>query len=224
MPRLFLEEVPVSILFVSSKGGNCTTVTASASAVLSALRGHNTLLIDLSGDVPATLGMQEPTRPGINDWLGEHNNADAASLVLLGEPIMDGLVVVHRGNKFVDGQPRWAALAEAIHGLPHHIVIDAGNGYIPSDIAQVVHSITLVTKPCYLSLRRATAMPRPHNVAVVCEPGRALTVADVGHVLGVPVIAEVPHSPAIARAVDAGLLPARVEQLFGSHLEHFLPQ
>lgn len=214
----------MSILFVSSKGGNCTTVTAAATSVLSAHHGHNTLLIDLSGDIPATLGMQEPTRPGINDWLGEHNNADAASLVLLGEPIMDGLVVVHRGSKFVDGQPRWTALADALRTLPHHIVIDAGSGFIPGDIAQAVHSITLVTKPCYLSLRRATALPRPHNVAVVCEPGRALTVSDVGHVLGVPVVAEVPHSPAIARAVDAGLLPARAEQLFGTHLAQFLPQ
>lgn len=188
------------------------------------MQGHNTLLIDLSGDIPATVGMHEPTRPGINDWLSEHNNADAPSLVLLGEPLMEGLVVVHRGSKFVDGQPRWAALAEAIRSLPHNIIIDAGTSFVPGEIAQAVRSITLVTKPCYLSLRRATAMPKPHNVAVVCEPGRALTVSDVGHVLGVPVVAEVPHSTAIARAVDAGLLPTRVEQLFSSHLSQLLPQ
>jgi septum formation inhibitor-activating ATPase MinD len=56
----------------------------------------------------------------------------------------------------------------------------------------------------------------------VREEGRALTVADVGNVLNVPVVAEIPHSPAIARAVDAGLLPVRVEQLFGTHFSHLL--
>jgi hypothetical protein len=207
---------------MSPKGGNCTTVTASALALLSAINGRHTLLIDLCGDVPATLGMAEPTRPGINDWLAEHNSSDAPSMVLLGEPVIDGLVVVHRGSKFVEGQPRWHQLADAIASLPHNVIIDAGTGFIPVEIAQRVTAVTMVTKPCYLSLRRATTMPRPHNVVVVREEGRALTVSDVGNVLNVPVIAEVPHSAAIARAVDAGLLPARVEQLFGAHFSSLL--
>jgi hypothetical protein len=212
----------VSVLFMSPKGGNCTTVTASAVALLSAINGRHTLLIDLCGDAPAALGMAEPARPGINDWLAEHNSSDTASMVLLGEPVIEGLVVVHRGSKFVDGQPRWRQLADALHSLPHNVIIDAGNGFIPAEIAQSIHSVTMVTKPCYLSLRRATAMPRPHNVVVVREEGRALTVADVGNVLNVPVIAEIPHSAAIARAVDAGLLPSRVEQLFGAHFSSLL--
>jgi MinD superfamily P-loop ATPase len=166
--------------------------------------------------------MAEPTRPGINDWLAEHNSSDAPSLVLLGEPVIDGLIVVHRGSKFVEGQPRWHQLADAISGLPHNVIIDAGTGFIPPEIAQRVNAVTMVTKPCYLSLRRATTMPRPHNVVVVREEGRALTVSDVGNVLNVPVIAEVPHSAAIARAVDAGLLPTRVEQLFGTHFAQLL--
>jgi hypothetical protein len=53
-------------------------------------------------------------------------------------------------------------------------------------------------------------------VFVVKEENRALTVKDVGNVLGVPVAAEIPYEAAISRAVDAGLLPARVEQLFGN--------
>ena len=212
----------MSVLLMSPKGGNCTTVTASALALLSAINGRHTLLIDLCGDAPATLGMAEPARPGINDWLAEHNSSDAASMVLLGEPVIDGLVVVHRGSKFVEGQPRWSQLAEAINTLPHNVIIDAGTGFIPMEIAQSVNAVTMVTKPCYLSLRRATTMPRPHNVVVVREEGRALTVADVGNVLNVPVVAEIPHSPAIARAVDAGLLPARVEQLFGAHFSQLL--
>lgn len=213
----------MSVLFISPKGGNCTTVTAVATALLSAMAGRNTLLIDLCGDVPATMGMAEPNRPGINDWLGEHESTDAASLVLLGEPLMDGLVVVHRGSRFVEGRPRWRELAEAIASLPHTVFVDAGTGFLPDQVVDAVDSVTMVTKPCYLSLRRATMMPRPDDVAVVVEAGRALTVRDVAHVLGVPISAEIPHNNAIARAVDAGLLHSRVESLFGRSLDRLVP-
>ncbi len=65
----------------------------------------------------------------------------------------------------------------------------------------------LVTRACYLSLRRLVAGPvRPSGVVLVTEAGRALGRADVEDVVGVPVVAEVPIEPAVARAVDAGLL------------------
>ncbi len=41
------------------------------------------------------------------------------------------------------------------------------------------------------------------------NPGRALTAADVVDVLGTPVVAEIPVGPAVARAIDAGLLLAQ---------------
>lgn len=42
------------------------------------------------------------------------------------------------------------------------------------------------------------------------EPGRALDRTDVETVVGAPVQAEVPLDPAVARAVDAGLLASRL--------------
>ena len=45
---------------------------------------------------------------------------------------------------------------------------------------------------------------------LVAEPGRALGAADVARAVGVPVIATVSLDPAVARAVDAGLLAARL--------------
>jgi hypothetical protein len=54
---------------------------------------------------------------------------------------------------------------------------------------------------------------RPSAVVLVTERGRALTAADVEDVLGVPVRAEIPWDERIARAVDAGLLAARVPRL-----------
>ncbi len=69
----------------------------------------------------------------------------------------------------------------------------------------------LVLRPCYLALRRALASPmRPTGLVVLSEPGRSLDARDVEEVLGIPVVAEVPVEPATARAVDAGLLVARL--------------
>lgn len=207
----------MSTIFMSSKGGNCTTVTAAALAVVSARRGINTLLIDLCGDVPAVLGMSEPTSPGVNDWLGETRASDAETLVMSGTPVANGLVVVHRGSRFVEGQPRWNDLASAITLLPHTVIIDAGTGFIPEELRTAVRDVVLVTKPCYLSLRRATQMPSPTRLFVINEEGRALSATDVSHVIGATVAATIPHNPAISRAVDAGLLLERADDLFGRH-------
>ena len=182
------------------------------------MRGNNTLLIDLCGDVPAAIGMAEPHGPGINDWLNEDNIGDPQQMVMLGTPVIPGLVVLHRGARFVTGEPRWEALAAAISSLPHDVIIDAGTTYVPEVLTQAVNNVSMVVKPCYLSLRRASRLARPSNVFVIKEENRALTVKDVGNVLGVPVAAEIPYEPAISRAVDAGLLTARAEQLFGNYL------
>ncbi len=212
------EGATMSTIFMSSKGGNCTTVTAAAVALLSASRQVNTVLIDLCGDLPATLGLAEPSTPGINDWLSETRNADAQTLMMLGTSVSDGLTLVHRGSQFVEGQPRWSDLAKVITSTSAHIIIDAGTGFLPPELICAVDEVTLVTKPCYLSLRRATTLPRPTNVFVVNEPGRALNSNDVAHVLGVPIGAEIPYDSSISRAVDAGLLAHRVVQLFGQHI------
>lgn len=205
----------MSTIFMSPKGGNCTTVTAAAYALLMAARGTPTILIDLCGDIPAAVGMAEPTTPGINDWLTESSPLDAQALVTMGTPLTEGLIVVHRGSAFVQGQPRWSDLADAISSSPFNVVIDAGISFIPDELRNAVSHITMVVKPCYLSLRRASRMQRPTQLFVVCEESRALTVKDVGHVLGMSVTCEIPYTPAISRAVDAGMLPSRAEQLFG---------
>jgi len=207
------------IIFTSPKNGNGVTVTAASYALLSAIRGTRTVLIDLCGDQPAALGMQEPTAPGINDWLSESSYGDSGQLLSMGRECMSGLLVIHRGARFVSGEPRWSALADAIAEMPYTVVVDAGVGYLPVELTQAASKIITVVKPCYLTLRRATQLPTPHSVFVVKEEGRALTVKDVGHVLNAPIEAEIPYEAAISRAVDAGLLPSRVEQLLSRHIE-----
>lgn len=211
----------MSIIFTSPKNGNGVTVTSASYALLSALRGTRTVLIDLCGDQPAALGMQEPSGHGINDWLSENSSGDAAQLLSMGREATNGLLVVHRGRQFIDGVPRWLELADTLASLPYTVVIDAGVGQLPTALTAVASRVITIVKPCYLSLRRATQLPTPSSVFVVKEEGRALTVKDVGHVLNAPIEAEIPYEPSISRAVDAGLLPSRVEQLLGRHISTF---
>ena len=50
----------------AAKGGSGTTVVTTTLALEST---RPALLVDLAGDIPAVLGMAEPDRPGIADWL-----------------------------------------------------------------------------------------------------------------------------------------------------------
>jgi hypothetical protein len=72
--------------------------------------------------------------------------------------------------------------------------------------------IGVLRGPCYLALRTLLSgrCETLDGVVVVAEPGRALTERDVADVLGIPVVAVVPAIPAIARAIDAGLLTSRL--------------
>ena len=200
-------------MFHSAKGGNCTTVTAAAHAVLRATAGEPMCLVDLCGDLPAVLGIAEPEGPGVLDWLSESCSDTVSDLLNRSVRVTDNLSVVHRGAQFVSGHPRWAALS-ALVAAHRGIIVDAGTGFIPDDVHDAADQTVLVTRPCYLSLRRAVHGRHTQRVAVIDEPDRALTITDVAHVLGVRAPAKVPHSAAIGRAVDAGLLVERAPRLF----------
>ena len=204
-------------IFMSPKGGTGTTVTAASYAVAAANASGRSLLIDMCGDAQAALGMAESASPGLNDWLGEANPAGADDLLALGTPT-GSVLVVHPGSRFVSGAPRWDALTQAVSPRDFPVVIDAGTQFVPDELRAAADRTWMVVRPCYLTLRRATRMPRADGAVVVREPGRALSVRDVEAVLGVPVVATVPFDPAVSRAVDAGLLQARCDDVIGRHL------
>jgi hypothetical protein len=65
----------------------------------------------------------------------------------------------------------------------------------------------LVVRACYMAVRRARQAPLlPTGVVVVREPGRVLHSEDIADAVGAPLLAEIEVDPAVARAVDAGLL------------------
>ncbi|MFO1536412.1 MAG: hypothetical protein ACKOVH_01070, partial [Actinomycetota bacterium] len=107
-----------------------------------------------------------------------------------------------------------AALGAALRSADRCCVVDAGRADDPATrmVVEVADAAVVVVRGCYLSLRRAVHAPltaRAQGIAFVDEPGRALGPAEARDVLDRPVLTEVPVRPAIARAVDAGVLAVR---------------
>ena len=197
----------------SSKGGSGTTVVAASLSVLLARRGGSgAVLADLAGDAPAALGLAEPDGPGLAGWLAAGAEVPADALGRLEVPVGDGLRLLPRGSGVLD-ERRSDVLAALLTADPRPVVADCGSD--PSGVARTLAAgatrSILVTRACFLSLRRALVAPvRPSEVVLLTEPGRSLTRLDVEDCIGAPVIAEVAVDPVIARAVDAGLLATRL--------------
>jgi MinD superfamily P-loop ATPase len=73
----------------------------------------------------------------------------------------------------------------------------------------------LVTRGCYLALRRAIhSEGRKHidGIVLIEEPGRALGRREVADVLGKPIVATIPYRDTVCRAIDAGVLVSRLPE------------
>jgi hypothetical protein len=108
-----------------------------------------------------------------------------------------------------------AALAVALRDGPVPTVVDAGTAAAPATraLVEVADLSVVVLRGCYLGLRRAVHDPllaRAAGIVLVEEQGRSLGAAEVCDVLDQPVLARVPARSTIARAVDAGVLAARL--------------
>ena len=197
----------------SSKGGAGTTVVAATFALLLGRAGsRGALLVDLAGDAPAALGLVDPDSPGIAGWLAAGVDVPPDALHRLEVFAADGLALLPRGDGRLPAE-RADVLARLLAADDRPVVVDCGTD--PSGVALVVASSAtrsvLVTRPCFLALRRAATLPmRPSEVVLVTEPGRALGRSDVERAVGAPVVAEVAVDPQVARAVDAGLLTSRL--------------
>jgi hypothetical protein len=155
-------------------------VGTTVAAVVTALQTGADFFVGVGSDGFAAAGLPSPSGPGDRPTVGGVTFIAADSA---GEAVMK---------------------AEALSADGATVVLDLGTHEARADGATVV----LVTTACYMALRRAIAGPTPDAVVLVLEPGRSLGAADVESVLGVePVVVQ--WDPAVARAVDAGLLGAR---------------
>jgi len=205
----------------SAKGGAGTTVVATSLAlVLAATAPAGSVLVDLGGDAATVLGVPEPDGPGVSDWLAAGASVPADGWARLALDTGTGVALVPRGRGPLTQVERAEVLAGLLAADHRPVVVDCGvlpSGPGPATetaatvlAAQATRSL-LVTRACYLALRRATAAPvRPSGIVVVREQGRSLRADDVAAVVGADIWAEVLVDPAIARAVDAGVLAARM--------------
>ncbi len=201
----------------SVKGGVGTTVVSVALATTLA-RVHaqegGALLVDLDGDVPATLGLPDPRDPGLTGWTSAGPEVAADALARLELSVGPALALLPRGRGRPGPAARHEVLARLLAAEERPVVVDAGVVVADSPglplVAEATRSL-LVTRACYLALRRAIDLPiRPSGVVLVHEPGRTMGRDDVEHVVGAPVVVDVPFDPAVARAVDAGVLGHRM--------------
>ena len=190
----------------SAKGGSGTSVAAAALAIEHA---GPTLLIDFAGDAPAILGLAEPERPGILDWLasdapGEHLND------LVVEITPSRTLLPAREDRRTRGVPtvsteRWSALAAWLKQWSletgGEVIIDAGTTWIDVEFASRCEHRWLITRSCYLAIRNAVAHPVPSTgVVLIAEPGRTLRRRDVEAATRAPIIATIDWDPRVARA------------------------
>ncbi|MGE5209681.1 MAG: hypothetical protein ACM3MM_00360 [Acidobacteriota bacterium] len=205
----------------AAKGGSGTTVVATALALSSP---RPSLLVDLDGEIPAVLGLPEPDRPGVAEWLLSDTSADHLAELLVDIAPRTWLLPwqsatsdrLHHSVAHLD--VRWALLGDWLHDWSSQwgcdVTVDVGTRVPSEPLATRADRSLLVTRPCYLSLRRAVrSTVRPTGVILVDEPGRGLAQRDVEHALGVPIEAVVSLDPTVSRAVDAGLLASRLPRV-----------
>ena len=204
----------------SVKGGSGTTVVASTLALVHAEQSpRGALIVDLAGDVPAVLGLAEPSGIGVGEWFAQNENSSRMSLQSIAIQATANLQLISRGAATIDATANFTEFCASLTTFDMPVVIDAGCGVVSADLLARASSSLLITRPCYLSLRRAAQLNvAPTGIVLVNEPGRALGKRDVESVIGAPVIAEITFDASISRAVDAGLLASRLPSLLAKQL------
>lgn len=203
----------------SVKGGSGTTLVAASLVMAAAGAGRTVVAADFAGDLPAALGLADPAGPGLLDWLAAGPKVPVDGLARIAHDTPEAITLIARGGvpgRFADvadadGGHRLADALRAVRsGGP--VIADCGRLDDPTTAAFVAAAdrSLLVLRPCYLALRRAMHAPRPTAVVLITEPERSLCSRDVEDMLGVPIAAEIAWEAAIARAVDSGLLSARL--------------
>lgn len=217
------------------KGGVGVSTVASIIGVCEA-DDRGALLVDLTGDLPAVLGLG-PTKPqGVTDWVEAADTAPDDALDRLETSARFGLGVLLRGRRIPD--PGLADLLVArLDRDDRAVVIDCGclRGPGPLDAPvellgdlafriAVAHAATtrvLVSRACYLGLRASAKSPvEPTSMALLEEPGRSLGIDDAHAVVDAPVDFSIAIDPVIARLVDSGMLVTKLPRSLRKSIAH----
>ena len=207
----------------SPKGGTGTSVVAASLAIVSS-SSSPTLLVDLAGDQAAILGLPQPPI-GLSDWANGMTYREFDEIISL---CHDNLYLAPTGTFDFEtlNANAWDKFLRALslkHSEGYNIIVDLGRADIPLALRKIVDTCYLVTRPCYLALRRAVDLETAFSgVIVVNEPDRVLTSRDVESVLKLKCVAEIPYTSEISRRVDSGLLKSRLPMTLQSVLSQLI--
>lgn len=198
----------------AAKGGSGTTVVA---ATLALRAGRPSLLVDLDGELPAMLGIAEPDRPGVADWMASEAPPDHLADLTVELDDSTELLPLRLGKRRGAGETPDARLRDLATWLADWersregtVVVDAGTGLPPAELSDADRHL-LVTRNCYLAVNRASrAEQTPTGIVLIKEPGRSLSDREIEHAVGAPIVARVGWDAEVGRAVDSGLLVARI--------------
>lgn len=209
------------IWYWSVKGGSGVSTVAAGTAIRLAGKAQDedprVVLVDLTGDLPALLGLIQVDMddgPGISDWVVSNANSDALERLI--EKVAPGLGLVRLGTRSpIDigdnaqsgrRRKRLCAALRALAGSGRVVVVDAGldpHGHRVHVPAMPV----CVIRACYLALNRGQRVPGPYErIVLIEEPSRALRVRDVAAALGASSVERVAWDQRVARSVDAGTI------------------
>lgn len=216
-------------LWTAKPGSGCTTTAVALASQLAARRRCDVLLVDLGGDVVAACGLTEP-QMGLADWLAAPDASDD-SLRRIEVPLTSSVSLLPLGHA-----TSWPAeRGRLLHRLLHHdsrpVVVDVST--VGADAGTPMarlrerfaddDSSLLVTTSCYVAMRRAMSLTvRPGGVVLLRQTGRALDRRLVSQMIGAPVVCELDHDPAVARAVDAGLLARRAPRSYARQVRRLV--
>lgn len=190
----------------SVRGGAGVTVVAASAALAGApADGRSVLLVDLDGDAPAVLGIPEPHGPGLAEWSHAPSDVPVDALGRLEVPVAPGVSLLPSGAGGL-AVARTELLAALLAADPRRVVADLGRlGGDPGrvELARRATRSLLVTSACPPALRRLGGLdPAPTGVVVVHRHRCATPLQEVADATGAPVVAEIDHDPALARAID----------------------
>lgn len=203
----------------SPKGGmGVSVLTATLASHLST--GRAVTVVDFGGDLAEIFGIAPATdsAPGIAEWLVADDSVGIQALRNIELEVTPSLHLIPAGD-FSGGTDVPAdRCADLVAGLRSSGLVLADLGVIGSDpfspraiVAAASDRTTLVVRACYLALRRAGRLPLVFDdVVEIVEGGRALSTLDIESVLGQEVTSRLAFDPAIARAVDGGIIGHRV--------------
>ena len=177
---------------------------------------------DLAGDLPAVFGLGADPDVGLADWLDAGAEAPTEALDRLLTEVAPGVALLPRGRgprvpTLLPAPESGAALAVALGLGSSPVLVDCGTAREPAAARSGRGRRRRDRRAARLLPRVAASRaraPLEHTAGVVLldEPGRSLGASEIGEVLDLPVLARIPVKEAIARAVDAGVLPARLPE------------